>query len=244
MTRRVAVITPYYRESDAILRQCLDSVAAQTVPCHHIMLADGYPLDWVAKRVGDHIAFGSPHRDFGNFGRGAGALHAFQAGYDFVAMLDADNWLQPQHVETLLACIETTGSHVAVSHRSLHRIDGSLLDAHDTESDGIRFADTSTYLFRRTMIDLMTVWTNMPREAGPVCDMIFWAALRERKIPVAVTGLPTLCYRTPYYVHYASRGETPPPDAKMPDAIDAAIEAWNRLPPAEQLAIVRGTPRF
>ncbi|MCW9040229.1 MAG: tetratricopeptide repeat protein, partial [Rhodospirillales bacterium] len=40
---KVAVITPYYGEDLEILKRCHDSVATQTHPCTHFMVADGRP---------------------------------------------------------------------------------------------------------------------------------------------------------------------------------------------------------
>ena len=43
LPHRVAVITPYYKEPLAQLRQCHDSVLAQSEPCLHVLVADGHP---------------------------------------------------------------------------------------------------------------------------------------------------------------------------------------------------------
>jgi len=46
-TKRPIVITPYYKEDPALLRRCMDSVRAQTVPAEHFLVADGHPQDWI-----------------------------------------------------------------------------------------------------------------------------------------------------------------------------------------------------
>jgi hypothetical protein len=38
---RIAVVTPHHRTPPAFLQQCLDSVAAQTTKCRHLVVCDG-----------------------------------------------------------------------------------------------------------------------------------------------------------------------------------------------------------
>lgn len=40
---KAAIITPYYKEPVAQLRQCVNSVREQSYPCTHILLPDGRP---------------------------------------------------------------------------------------------------------------------------------------------------------------------------------------------------------
>jgi hypothetical protein len=69
----VAVITPYYRESDAKVRRCMASVAAQTHPATHFMVADGFPKDFLSVAAGvRHVVLPQPHGDNGNTPRGCG----------------------------------------------------------------------------------------------------------------------------------------------------------------------------
>ena len=131
---RVAVVTPYFREADDVLRQCLDSVSAQTCPVTHILVADGFPKDWVSRSVSHHIVLpGGGHGDNGNLARAVGAAIAVSEGYDAIALLDADNWFQPDHVSSLVTLHEQSGAAICASARSLHRLDGSLLASHDPD---------------------------------------------------------------------------------------------------------------
>jgi UDP-glucuronate decarboxylase len=170
---RVAVVTPYFRERDDVLRQCLDSVAAQTYPVAHILVADGFPSDWASRAVSHHIVLpGTGHADNGNLGRAIGSAIAVTEGFDAIALLDADNWYRPDHISSLLSLHQQTGAALCTASRSLHRMDGSLLAAHDRESDGARFADTSCLLYLREAFALLTLWGQMPRQFGPICDRI------------------------------------------------------------------------
>jgi glycosyltransferase involved in cell wall biosynthesis len=238
---RVAVVTPYFREPDDVLRQCLDSVSGQTYAVTHILVADGFPKNWASQLVSRHIVLpGSGHGDNGNLARAVGAAIAVSEGYDAIALLDADNWYQPDHVSSLLTVHEQTGAAICTSARSLHRLDGSLLVAYDRESDGINFVDTSCLLYLRRAFGLLPLWGQMPRQFGPICDRIVWAAIQSRKIKTAHSGLPTMAFRTCYCNHYNAAGETPPPDCKVPLEIEQLVAAWNSLPEEERGHILFG----
>ena len=238
---RVAVVTPYFREADDVLRQCLDSVSAQTCPVTHILVADGFPKDWVSPLASHHVVLpGRGHGDNGNLARAVGAAIAVSEGYDAIALLDADNWFQPDHVASLVTLHEQTGAAICASARSLHRLDGSLLAAHDPESDGISFVDTSCLLYLRQAFGLLPLWGQMPRQFGPICDRIMWAAVQSRKLKTAYSGLPTMAFRSCYCNHYKAAGEPPPPDCKAPSEVEQLVAVWNALSEEDRARILFG----
>ncbi len=98
-TARPIVITPYYKEDPALLRRCMDSVRTQTVPAEHLLVADGHPQDWIDSEPVRHLRLDRSHGDYGNTPRGIAAMLACSEGYPAIMMLDADNWLEPEHVE-------------------------------------------------------------------------------------------------------------------------------------------------
>src|SRR5262249_44896329 len=105
---RVAVVTPYFCETDEVLNQCLESVAAQTHPCTHFLVADGFPNETIARRVSEHFVLPYPHADNGNLARCVGALSAASRGFEAVAFLDADNWYRRDHVASLVELQRST----------------------------------------------------------------------------------------------------------------------------------------
>jgi cellulose synthase/poly-beta-1,6-N-acetylglucosamine synthase-like glycosyltransferase len=105
---KVAVITPYYKESRAWLERCLDSVAAQSHPCTHIVVADGHPQDWIDERPVRHLRLDRPHADYGDTPRALGGLMAANEGFDAICFLDADNWYGRHHV---LSCLRLAQQH-------------------------------------------------------------------------------------------------------------------------------------
>ncbi len=177
---RVSVITPYVQENLAVLEQAHRSVLDQTLPCTHVLVSDGSPKPELDGWDAEHIRLPHAHDDGGDLARGIGALHAISAGADAVAFLDADNWYEPDHVESLAALCGASGRLICTSARSIRRLDGSVLDAVDDESDGVGFADVNTLLIHRDAVDAVALWATMPPEVGPICDRAFWLLAHRR----------------------------------------------------------------
>ena len=135
---KVAVITPYYQEPRAWLERCLASVRAQTHDCEHIVVADGYPQDWIDGLPGvRHLKLDRPHGDYGNTPRALGALMAAQEGADAVCFLDGDNWLGEDHVRTCVELAEREQVDVVTTRRHMVREDGSIIPLRiDEDCDG------------------------------------------------------------------------------------------------------------
>ena len=237
---RVAVVTPYFREADRVLRQCLDSVAAQTHPATHFLVADGFPRDLVRDRIEDHIVLPHAHGDNGNFARCTGGLSAAVQGFDAIAFLDADNWFTPDHIAVLVELQTATQAELCTASRSIHRLDGSMLFPLDWESDGENFCDTSCYLFLRPAFHLLPFWALTPRQTSPITDRLFWAAVLARNITRAHSARPTVGFRSQYANHYRRVGEALPPGAKEPEDNLPAIAAWNALTPEARRRLLEG----
>lgn len=224
---RVAVVTPYYRESESILRHCHNSVLAQSHPCEHIMVADGHPMAVINGWQCHHSTLPLSHNDNGNTPRTIGSLFAINQGFDAIAYLDADNWYQPNHIASLVQAHHEQAAPVCASDRSLHRADGSLIPV-DEPLDGIRHIDTSCLFLTRYAFNLCPLWAMMPPMLSPICDRIFYTALTGSKFKVAYTRLRTLAFRSQYACHYEYAGETAPTDAKG-DVTSEPIRRWNSL---------------
>ena len=82
-TRGAAVITPYYKESLAVLERCHRSCQEQQGdwPLRHVMVADGHPRPELAGWNVDHIVLPQAHGDNGNTPRCLGAISAINQGY-------------------------------------------------------------------------------------------------------------------------------------------------------------------
>src|SRR5207248_9274988 len=80
--RRYVFITPYYKETRALLEQCIGPVWSQTIRADHILVADGFPQDWIDQTNVRHVRLDRAHADWGNTPRCIGALMAAAEGYD------------------------------------------------------------------------------------------------------------------------------------------------------------------
>jgi FkbM family methyltransferase len=238
---RVAVITPYYREDDAVLRACLKSVRDQTHrACRHFLIADGHPNPLVEEFAVAHIRLPQAHGDNGDLARCVGALAAIAEGFDAIAFLDADNWYRPDHLARMVALHIRTGVALCTSGRSIHRLDGSLLAADDQQSDGEEFTDTSCLCFFRPAFDLVTLWGAMPRDAGPICDRLMWDAVKLRGISRAHDAAPSVGFRSQYVGHYRQAGEAPPHGAKTGKDLARAWEKFRAIPYPLRLGMLLG----
>jgi len=210
---RIAVITPYYKESDAILAQCHQSVLDQTAACDHILVADGFPKRSVTGWPVKHYVLPSAHGDGGNLARIIGSISAFNLDYDAVAFLDADNWYQPDHISRLVALQARTGAAVCTSNRSMHRLDGSYM-FDDDKNDGRSHVDTSCFFFTRAALPVIAHWAQIPKELAAALDTVYWSSIRSSRLRCAHEPHPTVCYRTPYESDYRRMGEAMPEGGK------------------------------
>ena len=216
---RLAVITPYYREPLEILEQCHRSVITQGVAADHFMIADGHPLDEIDAWNVAHVKLNTAHADNGNTPRGIGSLLARSQGYDFIAYLDADNWYHEGHLRSLLALWEKRGGAACSSLRTFHDLAGNDLGIREPAEDDFRHVDTSCFLVHRSGFDCLTVWLDMPKILGPMCDRVFLAALLHRKLPIFSTQARTVAFRTQYRYHYELANLPVPEDAKGNDVL-------------------------
>jgi hypothetical protein len=222
---KIAVISPYYRETLSLLSQCHQSVRAQSVSCTHVMVADGFPSAEVQSWPVDHIILPRPHNDLGSTPRLIGSMHAAGLGFDGVAFLDADNWYRPDHLEVLLDLHMRSGAPFLTSSRILCRMDGSILTTSKVfESE--HFADTSCILVMRPAFEVLANWVLMPQYAQPISDRVFLYLARSAGTKIAHSEETTVYYRCVKTDIYEFMRETPPPGARPPPDYETALSLW------------------
>lgn len=240
---RVAVITPMYQTDPEWLAQCCRSVQAQTYPCHHFVVCDGVGPVEVAERYGaEVVTIPGPCRDYGDTPRSIGSLLAIAKGFDALVWLDADNWLLPNHIATLVELQQRTGAVVCTSSRSLQHMNGEPLGP-CYEVNGTSFVDTNCYLVTRPAFDLAALWGTLPTALHKVGDRLVWSQVGRWRLSHAHSELPTVAYRTQFRIHYEHFGVTPPPDAKASIAVspDEARLIANFCRPSPAATVVAGS---
>jgi glycosyltransferase involved in cell wall biosynthesis len=212
---RIAVITPCHNTPQAWLDQCRQSVLAQTFPCTHILINDGGQPPRVDES-GDFqvVHLPRPHHDVGNAGRAIGSVMAICQGFDALAYLDADNWYEPNHLETLVVLHQASGAGVCSSARNLYRGNGTLL-GRCPEVDGERFVDTNCLFLTSAAYSAIATWYLVPRGRALAADREVWQTIKKLDLRRAHTSLPTVAYRTNYRVHFDYFGVAPPAGAKV-----------------------------
>jgi glycosyltransferase involved in cell wall biosynthesis len=211
---RVAVISAYYKEPGHVLRRCHQSVLAQSGNVTHFMVADGFPSSDVDSWTNVvHIKIPN-HADYGDTPRGVGAACAAANGFDAICFLDADNWYEPNHIETMRMIVEKTGAQVVTAARKIFTADGRMLGI-CTESNGIDFNDTNCYFLTRPAFPVCAAWLFKDARESISGDRVFWTAVQSSGYTRFHSTAPTVNYVSTLAFHYEMFGETPPGDSKM-----------------------------
>lgn len=233
---RIAVVTPYFKESAEVLRRCLTSVQSQGAAVDHVLVADGHPQDWVdAEPRVNHIVLRKAAADFGDTPRSLGFVAAMRSEYDIIQFLDADNLLMTGHFDIVLRHFqglpEAQYPDLVVARRELLRPDGSILGRSIKEDDALKHIDTSCYVFYRTAFHVGLKWSLIPRQLGFMDDRVFFALMRKSGLArIAVNETKTVGYTCWWRDVYREAGETPPPNCKdVEDYRFAAREWWRAL---------------
>ena len=231
---RVAVITPYHREDEAILRCCHESVAGQSHPCTHIMVADGHPSPAVAAWQVEHMVLPQAHGDNGNTPRGIASLCAMRQGFDAIAYLDADNWFEAEHIAAMVALQRKSQAAVCTAGRMLHDWEGGALYRDDAGNDGKDLVDTSCLYLTRAAFGLLPLWCLMPPQVSPICDRVIWRAVQMRGLTTAHDPTATVGFRTRYARHYELAGREVPAWAKSGEEAMGCFQWLDSLPETER----------
>lgn len=227
-THRCIVVTPYHGEDRLTLQRCIHSVRSQSVGSEHLLVADGKPQDWIDAEGVRHLRLDRSHADFGNTPRGVGALLAAAEGFDAIALLDADNWIDGNHLEVCLNAAAAAGRKCdfVIARRRFRRPDGSVLPVQDEPIS--EHVDTNCFVFLPGSYHLLSFWALMPKQLSVAGDRFFWAGVRARGLVGAhVTEVVTVNYLTMWAGEYLKNGETPPEGAKTVEDFEP-MRAWLR----------------
>jgi glycosyltransferase involved in cell wall biosynthesis len=190
------------------LRQCIESVRAQTYPVNHHVYVNGPGFHASARRIlsdyHDVTAFYLPE-DTGDIGAGPSMSGVFSAApfltnSEWILYLDDDNWFEPNHVESLVNLATAHNLSWAYSLRRLVSADGTPICDDDWCSlgqwpvyrTGDYVVDNSCYLVRRDLaMRCALAWQAIPM----IQDRCYLMALKESGKRYGCTGLSTVNYR-------------------------------------------------
>lgn len=202
------------------LAQAIQSVAAQTYPVDHWVVADGMNnveqiINIVRENAHNRLKLillpentGRPkyHWSKGqrqyNGHRIYGAM-AYLINHDYALLLDEDNWYEPTHAETLVNTVKARDTDWGYSLRRIVDWEGKFRFNDDCDSLGIypnrartSFVDMNCYCFRA---DLFVALAPSFYDELKADKRVYQAAMATVKDPdrVCSTGVYTVNYRVP-----------------------------------------------
>lgn len=208
----ITVITPTIGSQH--LGRCMESVQIQTYPyVRHVIVIDGREP---AERVGEAVSRVSKNHPQDilplpqNVGGGGYCGHRVYAAVPFlvdtpyVLFLDEDNWLEHDHVSSLMALVTRHGLAWAYSLRRIMAADGTYLVDDNCESLGHwptwndstqHLVDVNCYVLRRDIaMQYSQLWYRRFRdELNP--DFVLCGTLIREQMPYGTTGRATVNYR-------------------------------------------------
>ena len=203
---KVTIITATIGTS--YLKDNIESVRNQTYDnIQHLVVVDG------SHHVGKIMPFASNKEDLlilpyatgidqYNGHRIYGGCTYFAKG-DFIMYLDEDNWIDPNHVESLMEV--STPDSWSCSLRKITDMSGNFIVNDDCESLGNwpsvlndYFVDVNCFFLpRRIALQLTPLWYRRARhpQDQPEVDRLLTHVLKQNKLPCNVSGKYTVNYR-------------------------------------------------
>jgi hypothetical protein len=204
---RIAVVTPYWRPPPGRLERCIESVQAQTVPVTHFLVADGEAVDLPQAPGRVHVVLPVNVNSLGATPRGIGAQIAFNQGFDLVAMLDADNWFAPDHLEQVAERFAQGDLDLVYARRRIVFPDGDVLTTPDPEDISGLHVDTNCQILSRRVAFLAGVWGMYPPQFGSGEDRLPPAVVRQMNLRADWLPEPTVWYESNWLTHYRLAGK-------------------------------------
>lgn len=182
------------------LRQCIESVQAQRLPCvQHLIVVDGPARQEAAQNIIRRFEHKHPihviqlpysvGRDGWNGHRIFGSA-PYLCDSDYTAFLDDDNWWEPDHLLNMMRLVNESDCQASFSLRQIHDKAGRFVCNDECESLGnfapsvLRgddfFCDTSSMMLRRDLaIALAPLWNSRFRSGEVEADRAFSRAMLQ-----------------------------------------------------------------
>lgn len=208
---KVAVVTPYYKEPIEVLDRCINSVKAQTHPdVFHVLVSDGYPTV-----ITEHTILSPSNSDSGDTPRLMGAGYAASQGADAILLLDADCWIDPEHIQIMIEALKAFDAGIVTCPRKVYDKFTSEYMGVDIESDGVDFNDTNCILVTSKFFNVFSSWGFKPVGQGFIGDRYFWNACIRSGARIARTTLTMSNYPSDFAHHFTMFGKPIPDEAKV-----------------------------
>lgn len=156
---KVSVVIPVYNGAQC-LEECLDSVCAQTLTEVEVICVDDGSTDSTPAILGRYAARDPRFRVVTQANAGPGEARntgMAQASGEYLIFLDADDWFEPDFLETMLDRAQETGADVTIcravelDHTTGVRRDGAwMLKTHLVPGDVFAPAQADDHLFQFT----------------------------------------------------------------------------------------------
>jgi hypothetical protein len=237
---KVAIITAYHQVTPELV-QCLKSVQSQShSDILHITIGDGCDLrDSLEDELTSSLLNVPLPQNIGDIGdtpRALGVIYAKSIGADAVTFLDSDNWLQPNHIESLVNTAKINNSHVVACRRSICHLDGTAMGL-CPDSNGFGFCDTNCILITKELFDIAACGWRIPDHLHVIGDRIIWDNLIHATDRISISNHATVNYRTGFAGHYPMFGYNIPDGAKSGEDILKQKEIIDQL-------VVKSTSRM
>jgi glycosyltransferase involved in cell wall biosynthesis len=175
------------------LEQCIDSVVAQTYAnIRHLIVADGPQYaDAVSAYTANAVVIPENVGAHGWYGHRIYAAFTYLVNEDYVIYLDEDNFIDTDHVGSMIQQIEDNEFSWTFSYRKILDETGTFICNDECESIGTFHVDTSAFCIKREIaVKVAHAWYG---QYG--ADRHFFSMLKTYFNNFAGTGKYTLNYR-------------------------------------------------
>ena len=170
------IITPCFKEKKSIILRNFDSVKNQSLSSSNykqVVLFDGIDrndLDYLTSRNVSNIFFfklRNNHDDFGDYARKIGSKISILNKASAITFLDADNYIDENHLDEILKCHKRTKKNIIISDRYL--LDSSKNIIKEKKQN---FFDTNSMTFFHDMVKIGLLWARYPKQLSLIGDRI------------------------------------------------------------------------
>ena len=168
------IITPAFLENETILKRNILSVQNQKFDkdYFHFVIFDGVDRLKIFKKKYANIEnlfffqVRNNHDDYGDYIRKLGTKLCLLRGISAVSFLDADNYIEENHLKQIYDTHKNTKKNIVISRRCL------ISDGRDEIELTSDFYDTNTITLFNDCIQIGLKWGKYPRELSLIGDRI------------------------------------------------------------------------